>query len=132
MEKFTKKRNIILQWFEWYLIDKPRAILKTWKNLLIFNLNYFSIFLLLRTFFSPWRKYRWPYGRGFDAKMYLEAFISNAIMRTLGVLLRFFLIVLGIISEFLIILIGISALIIWFLLPLILLVFLITGFRILF
>jgi len=132
MEKFAKKRNIILQWFEWYLIDKPFSILRAWKNLLLFNLNYFSIPLLLKTFFVPWRKYKWPYCRGFDLKIYFEAFISNAIMRILGAMLRFFLIVLGIILEIFIILIGISALIIWFLLPFILVSFFMLGFRFLF
>lgn len=132
MVKTDKKQSIILQFLIWYLIDKPKAILRAWKNLLIFNLNYFSIPLLLKTFFSPWRKYRWSYGRGFDFKIYLEAFASNAIMRALGALLRFFLIFLGIILEFFIILIGIGVLIIWFLLPLILIGFLIIGFHFLF
>jgi hypothetical protein len=132
MEKFAKKRNIILQWFEWYLIDKPLSILTTWKNLLLFNLNYFSIPLLLKTFFVPWRKYSWPYCRGFDLKIYLETFISNAIMRILGAILRFFLIVLGIILEIFIILIGISAFIVWFLLPFILVYFFLLGLKVLF
>lgn len=132
MNKFVKQRNIVLQWFEWYLIDKPLAILKAWKNLLLFNLNYFSIPLLLKTFFSPWRSYQWSYGRGFDFKIYLEAFLSNAIMRAIGAFLRFFLIILGIALEILIFFLGIFALIIWFLLPLILVYFLILGFQLLF
>jgi hypothetical protein len=132
MEKFAKKRNIILQWFGWYLIDKPLSILRAWKNLLLFNLNYFSIPLLLKTFFVPWRKYKWPYCRGFDLKIYLEVFISNSIMRILGAILRLFLIILGIVLEFFIILIGILAIIFWFLLPFILIAFFILGLEFLF
>ncbi|MCX6764225.1 MAG: hypothetical protein NTU58_00745 [Candidatus Nealsonbacteria bacterium] len=128
MAKTDKKQSIILQFLIWYLIDKPGAILKAWRNLLLFNLNYFSILLLLKTFFSPWRKYKWPYCRGFDFKIYLEAFFSNAIMRFIGASLRLFLIIFGIILEFFIILIGISALIIWFFLPFILISFFILGF----
>ena len=131
MNNFAIKTNLIFQYFEWYLIDKPLSILRAWKNLLIFNLNYFSIPLLLKTFFSPWRKYHWSYGRGFDFKRYFEAFLSNAIMRIIGASLRFFLIISGILLELFIIFIGIFVMIVWFFLPLILLYFLALGFKIL-
>ena len=132
MEKAAKKQNIYVQFFEWYFFDQPKAILRFWKNLLKFNLNYFSISLLLKTFFSPWRRQTYSYGRGFDFKVYLETFISNVIFRSLGAILRFFLIIIGILLEFLIILVGIFMFIGWFLLPIILIAGLILGFKILF
>jgi len=132
MEDITKKRNISVQILEWYLLDQPKAILKAWKNLLKFNLNYFSIPLLLKTLFSPWKRFVWPYGRGFNFARYFEAFFSNSISRGIGFILRLFLILIGIFIEVLIFFLGISMLLIWFLLPVILILGLVKGFKIIF
>jgi len=132
MEEAAKKHNIFSQYLSWYLHDHPKVIFRAWKNLLRFNLEYFSIPLLIKTFFSPWRRYSWAYGRGFDFKRYLEAFVSNAIFRTLGAILRFFLIIIGIFLEVLIFFGGLIFLVIWFLLPLILLILFVFGFLLIF
>ena len=131
MEKVAKKRNVFIQFLGWYFLNQSNAILKAWKNLLVFNLNYFSIPLLLKTFFYPWRRYVWPYSKKFNLKVYLEAFVSNSISRGLGAILRFFLILIGILAEILIIFLGIAILIVWIFLPLILIASLIFGFQIL-
>jgi len=132
MEKAAKKHNVFRQFLEWYLLDQPKLILKAWKNFLCFNMEYFSIPLLLKTFFSPWRRYTWPYGRGFSFKRYLDAFVSNAIFRGLGAVVRFVLIVVGIFLEIIILLAGIIVMITWFLWPLIVIEIFVLGFRILF
>lgn len=132
MEEVVKKHTILAQYLDWYLRDQPKLIFKIWKNFLKFNLEYFSVPLLIKTFFSPWRKYTWSYGRGFDSKRYLEAFLSNSISRVLGAILRFFLILIGVFLEILIFVIGLTVLIGWILLPLILLGGLIFGFKIIF
>lgn len=132
MEKVAQKHTIFSQYLRWYLFDQPGFILKAWKNLLKFNLEYFSIPLLLKTFFSPWRKYTWSYGRGFGFQRYLEAFVSNAIFRGLGAILRLVLILIGIFLEIFVFFVGLAALIIWFLLPFILLGLFILGFVVIF
>jgi len=82
-----------------------------------FNLNYFSITLLLKTFFSPWRRYSWSYGKGFDLGKFFETFFSNLISRILGALMRLFLIIFGIIAEIFIFVIGIIVIFGWIILP---------------
>ncbi len=64
-----------------------------WKNLLWFFAQFFSLALLLKTLFQPFKRLR-------D-----ESFIVSAIMRAVGFLLRSFVIILGIITELIIILI---------------------------
>lgn len=132
MEKAAKKQNIFWQFLEWYFIDQSLLIFKAWKNYLRFNFEYFSIPLLLKTFFSPWRRYIWSYGRGFNFKRYLDTFVSNAIFRGLGAVLRFFLILIGIILEIVVFLVGIIALVFWFLLPFIVISIFIFGLQIYF
>jgi len=132
MERVANKRVIFTQFLEWYLWDQPKAIFKAWMNILKFNLNYFSILLLLKTFFAPWRRYAWSYGRGFDFKRYLEAFTSNVILRGLGAILRFCLIIIGISLEILLFFGGLFFLICWFLFPVILVALLVLGIKVFF
>ena len=128
----AKKTNIFFQWLFWQFFEMPGNILKAWRNFLLFNLNYFSILLLLKTFFSPWRRYKWSYGKGFDATRYLEAFFSNLISRILGAVMRSFLIFIGLLVEIFIIFAGAIIFLGWLVLPLILIFGIYHGFRILF
>ena len=125
-------QNILFQYLIWHFFDMPKNILRAWRDYLRFNLNYFSVPLLLKTLFSPWRKYQVSYGKGFDLGKYLEAFFSNLIFRIFGAIIRTFLIVIGIIAEMVIVLGGILAFFAWMVLPALLILGLYYGFRILF
>ena len=131
MTKATKKQNIIIQWFFWQFSEAPAGILRAWKNIILFNLSYFSIILLLKTLFSPWRRYSYSYGQGFDLGRYFEVFTFNLISRILGAIIRICLIILGLLTEIFIIFIGIIILISWLLLPVFLIIGLIFGIWIL-
>ena len=124
--------TIIFQYLSWHFFDVPKEIIKAWKNFLSFGLNYFSIPLLLKTLFSPWRKYTWVYPRGFDLGKYLEVVCSNLISRVLGLILRIFLIIIGLLVEIFIILFGFLVFLGWLILPLFLILMFYHGFRILF
>ncbi|MDD2697156.1 MAG: hypothetical protein PHE52_03325 [Candidatus Pacebacteria bacterium] len=125
-------QNILVQYIVWQFFEVPREILKAWKNFLLFNLNYFSVPLLLKTFFSHWRRYRWSYGKGFDPGRYLETFFSNLISRVLGAIVRTFAIVIGILSEIGIFFGGVIVFFGWLLFPAFLIAGLIFGIRIIF
>lgn len=120
-------QNIVFQWVTWQFLEMPKNILIAWKNFLKFNLNYFSIPLLLKTFFSPWRKYKVSYGKGFSIGRYLEAFFSNLIFRILGAILRSVFIIIGLLVEAFIIFAGIIVFLGWFVLPVLLVAGLIFG-----
>ncbi|MFH1462296.1 MAG: hypothetical protein ABIG08_01160 [bacterium] len=127
MQEVAKKQNIISQWLWWQFFEMPGNILKAWKNFLLFNLNYFSIFLLLKTLFSPWRGYKVSQGKGFDFGRFFEAVFSNLIFRALGAVVRSFLIFIGIFVEFLIIMGGIIVFLVWLVLPALLIVGFLFG-----
>jgi hypothetical protein len=131
MTEVAKKTNMLFQWLFWQFFEMLGNILKSWKNFLKFNLNYFSVPLLLKTFFSPWRRYRWSYGKGFDIKRYFEAFFSNLISRILGAILRSFLIFIGLLAEIFIIFAGTIIFLGWLALPILLIFGIYHGFRIL-
>jgi len=116
--KLTKMAQFIpIQFFIWYLVDVPRQILSAWWNFLKFGLQYFSIPILLKTLFAPWRKYQWSYGEGFDLQRFAEALATNIISRTLGAIVRAIFIALGLLAEVLILIAGLIVLVGWFVLP---------------
>lgn len=132
MNEMFKQQNIIFQYLEWQYFLAPKNILIGWRNFFLFNLNYFSVFPLLRTLFSPWRRYVWIYPKGFDIGKYFEVLISNLISRVLGAIMRSSLIIIALFIEILIFLGGIVILISWILLPLVLIFGFILGFNLLF
>ncbi len=121
--------NILFTWVNWYFTEVPQAILRGWKNILAFNLNYFSLPLLLKTLFSYWRQYRWYYPRGFDIAKYAEVSFSNLISRVLGAVIRIFILFLGIAAEIIIFVAGAIVLIIWLIMPLLVVFGLWQGLR---
>ena len=116
--------NIFLQALIWQFYDAPKEILKGWRNFLLFNLNYFSIPILLRTLISPWHKYSYSYGRVFEVWKNIQVFVFNLMSRAIGMIFRIIFIVFGILVEILILVIGAIVLIGWLLLP----VFILAGF----
>ena len=117
MLEAAPKYNIILLKITWLYFDVPRNILKAWRNFLLFNLQYFSIPLLLKTFFSHWRRYQSYYPRGLDIKRYFEVFVSNLISRILGGILRSVLILVGLLIELFILFAGLVVFLGWLALP---------------
>ncbi|HXK32344.1 MAG: hypothetical protein A2Z68_00475 [Candidatus Nealsonbacteria bacterium RBG_13_38_11] len=126
------RQNIVIQWLCWHFFDVPKGILKAWRNFLFFNFNYFSVVLLLKTFFSPWRRYSWSYGRGFNIQRYIEVFLSNLLSRALGAIVRSFLIVFGLITEIFIISLGLIVFLGWLILPALLIFGLAFGIKVMF
>ena len=110
---------VILIFWRWYYTEAVRNILKAWRNFIIFSLEYFSIPLLFKTLFAPWKRDITKKPRGLDIKMILQYLAYNTISRGLGFLVRFFTIIAGIVFFLLIIVLGAVFFVIWIFLPLI-------------
>ena len=108
---------IALVFWRWYYGEAVKDILTGWRNYIIFSLNYFSIPLLLRTLFSPWRRDITKKPRGLDVQRIFEYVAFNSISRGLGFLVRFFTIIAGIIFSLVVVISGFVFFVIWLILP---------------
>ena len=123
---------LLLRYFKWHYLDASKEILKGWGNILWFEFNYFSVWLLIKTFFSPWKKITWDYGRGFDIGRFLFTFASNLISRILGSFVRSFLVSAGIIGQLVLLFLGSIFFFLWLLLPALIIAAFLYGLFLLF
>ena len=123
---------LLLRYFKWHYVDALKDILRGWGNILWFEFNYFSVWLLLRTLFSPWRRITWDYGRGFDLGRYLFTFASNLVSRILGAFVRIWLVCAGIIGQLLLLFLGSLFFLFWLVLPALIIAAFLYGLFLLF
>jgi len=124
--------SVLSEYLKWHFYEMPKEIQKGWFNYLRFYLNFFSIPILLKTFFSPWKRYRWSYGRGFSFSRYFEVFISNMATRVIGMVMRTILIIIGLIVDIFILVAGACVYILWWFLPVLIPAIFVIGLNYLF
>jgi hypothetical protein len=107
----------IKDYFSWHYSTALKEGVDIWKNFLWFISQFFSIGLLLKTLFQPFRRMREYYSRGFDPKQYLETLAVNTMMRSVGFAVRLAILALGFGIGALVIIIGAVFFLIWLLLP---------------
>ncbi len=79
----------------WHYSIALQRILVIWKNMLWFTVHYFSIPLLLRSLFAPWKRMTESKGKGWDMEAIAGAIVINFFSRFLGALIRGILIGIG-------------------------------------
>ena len=118
---------IILGYLRWHYGQAFFSLISIWKNFLYFVFEYFSIKLLFVNFFDPWKRMADSYSKKFELKKYFYTFIANLIMRTVGMIMRLFLIIVGLTCYILLALLFPVAVILWVSLPLIILILILAG-----
>lgn len=113
----NRGQNIFSLWLIWQFYEMPMFLLQVWGNYFIFAANYFSFTLLLKTLFSPWRRYKWRYPKGFDLGEFFGTLISNTFSRFIGAMMRLILIIVGICLQVFVAVLGSVIFIAWILFP---------------
>ncbi len=119
--------STLVLFFEWYYTEIPKKFYRVWKNYIWFWSYYFSVDGVLKTFFSPWRRYSESYGKGFDMGRIVSVLFWNIFSRFMGMILRLFLLVLFLVVEVFTFILGAIFFIFWPLFPLILPAVFIVG-----
>lgn len=98
------------------------------KNFVLFVFHFFSISLLLRTWFQKFSRLGEEYKKGFDIESFFSTLIINTLMRIIGFLVRSVLILVGLFCAVFVGVLGFLLLIGWLLFPLLVVVSFISGF----
>lgn len=118
---------IILGYTKWHYTKAVYSLSEIWKNFLNFVYIYFSIKTLFVNFFEPWKRMADEYPKKFDLQIYFNTFITNSIMRVVGIIMRISLIIMGLICYLLLLVLYPVIMIIWIFLPIIALILIGTG-----
>lgn len=123
---------MILKYFYWHYAIAPSNILGILKNYLIGTWDRFLISKHLQTLFSPWHRLlpsQIPEKQNFGTKI-LNA-ILDFYIRILAAIIRLIIIVVGLLNELLLIILFLLLLIIWLLWPVIFILMIIKGLKLL-
>lgn len=107
----------VKDYFIWHYSRALQEGFVIWDNYLRFISQFFSIGLLFRTLFSPWRRLKEYYSRGFDPTQYFDTLVINLVMRFVGFILRFATIIIGLCVELIAIITGTILFVVWLTLP---------------
>jgi hypothetical protein len=108
---------LFLEFFKWWYGAGWAQAAKGGVNLVKKVELSFSISVLLRTLFAPWKMIVTPSGRSLDEKM--RAFVDNLVSRTIGFFVRIFSLIAAIILTAGAAFVGLTIAFFWPLIPLI-------------
>src|SRR3989338_7211775 len=123
---------IFFQYISWHYREGVKEVFKAWKNIHWFLYHFFSINILLRTLFKPFRRIREEYGRGFDPGKVAETLAVNIIMRAVGAFIRGALLLVAVAAELGAFVFGVLLFIYYLASPLLVPIGLIVGLALLF
>ena len=108
--------SFISQHFRWWFLEVPGNIFHGTIQVVTNTYNYFSINLLFKTLFAPWKRDIVDSSH-FSLAEQLQVMVMNLISRLLGAIIRFITIVVGLLITFVVFLLGIIWLIVFVLIP---------------
>lgn len=121
----------LLDFVVWYYTKAIIDMLGVWFNFMWFITHFFSIPLLFRTLFSPWKRMT-DTSRSRTIEDFFEAVVMNVMSRVFGAIVRFSLILLGFFALCLGVLGLCIALVCWLFSPLLILFSFCYGISLLF
>lgn len=124
------KQNIVAQWISWHFLEMPKNILLSSKVFMEFCIDYFSIKVLFKTLFEPWKMDLKNYQERLEVEDYINVWFDNFISKTIGTILRTSLILWGLLSIAISLTIILIIFISWLLMPVLLVWLIYYGLKI--
>jgi hypothetical protein len=106
-----------LAYLNWHYSSALRNLVQIWSNFVWFIYHFFSLGVLVRTLFSPWRRLDEGYQKGLEPEAWFETLILNTLMRAVGLFIRSIFIILGLAALLVTVALVVPALVVWLLLP---------------
>lgn len=120
--------TVIGHYFVWHYSRAISDLTRIYRNLIIFTFDFFSISILVDSYFAPWRRMGEDYPEhGVDLFGYFSTFLVNIIMRVVGVTMRTIVITVGMTATLLVVTSYLAVLITWIVLPFVVVILLSLG-----
>jgi hypothetical protein len=107
----------LISYIAWHYSLGLKDLFGLIRNFLWFSGHIFSIPLLFRTLFSPWKRMNEAYPKGLNLSNIGEALLVNTLMRLVGALVRLSAIFIGVLFSVLITIVGATAVVLWMIFP---------------
>ncbi|MFA6552745.1 MAG: hypothetical protein WCT19_04595 [Candidatus Paceibacterota bacterium] len=120
-----------LSYLAWHYTSAFADTARIFSNLFWFLWHYFSIEILLKTLFSPWRRLHDDAGGGSRTENFLSGLVINNMMRFIGFFIRSFTIIFGLVVIVFTFIFAVLFFIFWAVLPIAVTVLLFLGAKIL-
>ena len=120
------------RYFAWHYTAGLFGCLRLLADFLWFVYHFFSIPVLGRTLFAPWRRLAESYREGFNPEQALEIFIVNVLMRTFGFVVRTIFLLVALTALAATFFLGLFVTLVFLFAPVIILGSFIIGFYLLF
>ena len=121
--------SFTLQYAVWHYSRALFDIIGIIQNFVWFLYHYFSLPILARTFFTPWRRMNILHEKREGFNTFFSSLVVNIMMRLVGIIMRIIIILIGIFAIFAMSAFGIIFLIFWLFLPFIILALFVAGVR---
>ncbi len=119
--------SILPSYVMWHYSIAFRDITRVWTNFLWFFFNFFSLGLLAKSLFAPWRRIREEKGRGFSIERIAEAIVTNTVMRLVGFVMRLVILIIGTAVFLIVFWVGMVFYLVWALYPVVTVVSFVYG-----
>jgi hypothetical protein len=116
-------------YLKWHYTRAFKDIYGIWLNLIWFVWHFFSVELLLKSFFSPWHRLTEEKSEQFSFEDLFSRIIVNFLMRVVGAIIRTVAIFMAVVFEVIVIVSGALFFVIWAVLPFLILVVLVLAIR---
>jgi hypothetical protein len=107
---------LALDFFTWWYDQGWRLLARNAQKRMAKTVRMFSVPILLRTLFAPWRRIVTYPGASFDA--HIRAFLDNLVSRAVGFTVRIFVLLAAVIGLAVVSVVVVVELIVWPLVPL--------------
>jgi hypothetical protein len=101
----------------WHYTKGLKELFGVFGNILWFVRHFFSISLLLKTLFTPWKRMGENYTSGLDIGAFASTLIVNSLMRIVGFASRAVVIFVGVLSYIFVLVMEALVLMLWILAP---------------
>jgi len=123
---------LVASYFWWHYTIAFRELGVHAKNFLWFFFHLFSIPVLLKTFFQPWKRMAERYPKGLDIGGFLSTLLINVLMRIVGALMRTIVLAVGVVVVVVIFCLSVASFFVWAILPWLAILVFLSGVRLLF